>query len=129
MINKAILLGRLTRDPELKSTTSGLQVVKFTVATSEKYNGKEYTEFHNVTAWDKLAVNCNSYLQEGSMVYVEGKIKTDAQEKDGVKKYFTSINAKTVQFLSSKDEKSTPTTAKEAAQMINKEFTTSEIPF
>jgi len=98
-INKVILVGRLTRDPEVKYTAAGSAVTKIGVATSEKWKDKntgqaqEKTEFHNVTFFGKLAEIASEYLRKGSQVYVEGKLKTDKfQDKTtGADRYSTGI--------------------------------------
>lgn len=110
-VNKAIILGRLGRDPELRVTKSGTPVANMSVATSESYKDKkgekqERTEWHRIIVWDKLAELCDKYLEKGSQVYIEGRIQTREWEKDGVKRYTTEIVAYTVQFLSrTSDEK------------------------
>jgi single-strand DNA-binding protein len=106
-VNKAIILGRLTKDPEIKYTPSGSAVANFSVATSEKWvdkttsEKKEKSEFHNIVVWGKLAELCNQYTKKGKQVYVEGPLQTRSwdDEKSGKKMYRTEINAKTVQFL------------------------------
>jgi single-strand DNA-binding protein len=110
-VNKAIILGRLGKDVELKYTGSQKAVASFSVATSESYTDKsgqkqESTEWHNVEVWGKLAELCKEYLQKGSECYVEGSIKTESYEKNGEKKYITKLVARTVQFLG-KPEKTT----------------------
>jgi single-strand DNA-binding protein len=109
-MNKAIIVGRLGKDPEVRFTPSGAAVASFSVATDESYatkDGKkvESTEWHNITAWNKLAELCGEYIKKGSQVLVEGKIKTEKYEKDGVTKYSTKIVAETVKFLDSKGTK------------------------
>ncbi len=97
-INKVIIVGNLTRDPEMKYTPSGQAVVTFGVATSRRWttNGeqKEETEFHNVVAWGKLAEICNQLLQKGRKVYIEGRLRTrNWEDKNAVKHYRTEIIA------------------------------------
>jgi single-strand DNA-binding protein len=106
MINKVIIVGRLGKDPEIRSTPSGTSVAKFTVATDEKYtdrNGEkqERTEWHNVVAWSKLAEICGQYLRKGKLVYIEGSIRTDSwdDKESGQKKYRTEIVANTMKML------------------------------
>ncbi len=79
MVNRAILVGRLGRDPEMRHTTSGTPVVNFSVATDESWkdqNGERQrrTEWHNIVVWSKLAEICNQYLTKGRLVYIEGRI-------------------------------------------------------
>lgn len=96
-VNKAIIVGRLTRDPEARTTSSGKAVTNITVATSSNWNDRdgkkqEKTEFHNVVLWGKLAEISAQYLTKGQEVYLEGRIQTREWEgKDGSKKYTTEI--------------------------------------
>ena len=95
-LNKVMLIGHLGKDPELSYTPSGTAVCKFSLATNDSYKGDdgnwvERTEWHNITAWRKLAEVCSQYLKKGSRIYLEGKIQTDTYEKDGkknLKKYY-----------------------------------------
>ena len=104
-INKAIVLGRLTRDPETKNV-NGMQITNFSLATSESWKDesgekKEKVEYHNLVSFRKTAELVATYLKKGSQVYVEGKLQTTSWEADGVKKYKTEIVADKVEFLSS----------------------------
>ncbi|MFN2442529.1 MAG: single-stranded DNA-binding protein [Thermoanaerobaculia bacterium] len=110
-INKVILIGRLGRDPEVKSTPSGTTVAKFSIATDEKFtdrNGErqERTEWHNIVAWAKLAEICGQYLKKGKLVYIEGSLRTDSwdDKETGVKKYRTEIVARDMQMLDRKGD-------------------------
>ncbi len=103
-INKVILVGNLGADPELRYTASGTAVAKFRIATSESFTDKqgqkqERTEWHRITAWGKLAEICGQYLAKGKMVYIEGKIRSDTWEQDGVKRYSYEIVADTMRML------------------------------
>lgn len=89
-VNRIILVGRLGKDPESRQA-GDKKVVSFPLATSEKYNGNEQVEWHNVEIWGKLADIAEQYLTKGSLVFLEGKIKTDQWEKDGVKQYRTKV--------------------------------------
>lgn len=103
-VNKAMLVGRITKDPELKSLPSGVQVCSFAIATNEFYKDKsgqkqEKTEFHNIVVFGNAAENVARYMSKGNEIYIEGKIQTrswDAQ--DGSKRYRTEIVAQSVQF-------------------------------
>ena len=75
-MNKVLLTGRLTRDPELRSLASGKSVTTFNVATNEYAGGKEKSEYHTVVTWDKLAQVCGQYLGKGQQVAIEGRIQT-----------------------------------------------------
>jgi len=110
-VNKAIVLGNLGRDPEIKYTQSGGAVCSFSVATNERWKDKggqdqERTEWHRVVAWGKLAELCAEYLAKGRTVYIEGRIQTrEWQDKQGEKRYTTEIVAREVQFLGGKGER------------------------
>jgi single-strand DNA-binding protein len=106
MINKVILVGRLGKDPEIRSTPQGTTVAKFTVATDEKFTDRagekqERTEWHNIVAWGKLGEICGQYLRKGKLVYIEGSIRTDSwdDKESGQKKYRTEIVANTMKML------------------------------
>lgn len=92
-----MIIGNLTRDPELRNTTSGQSVVSFSVATNlvwtdQSGQQQKKTEFHNIIAWRKLAEICAKYLHKGSKVYIEGRLQTtDWTGQDGVKRYRTEI--------------------------------------
>ena len=98
-LNRAQVIGNLTRDPELRTTTSGQSVVNFGVATNRAYTDKagqkvETAEFHNVVAWGKLADICSQYLGKGRKVFVEGRLQTREWEgQDGGKRKTTEIVA------------------------------------
>ncbi len=113
-INKAILIGNLGSDPEVRYTPSGVAVANFNIATSEEWNDKdtgekkERTEWHRIVAWRKLGEICGEYLSKGQQVYVEGRIQTNAwEDKEGNKRYTTEIVANTVQFLGRRDTANT----------------------
>ena len=102
-VNKVILIGNLGKDPEVH-TTASTTVVKFSVATSEKFKEETKTEWHNIVSFGKLAEICSKYLKKGSQVYVEGKITTRKwQDKEGKDRYTTEIIANSVNFLSKND--------------------------
>lgn len=110
-MNRAIIVGRLGKDPELKDI-KGTSLCSFSVATSEKWKDKngqaqERTEWHNIKVFGPMADNCHKYLKKGSQVLVEGKIQTRSYEKDGDKKYITEILASSVQFLDPKNDAQT----------------------
>lgn len=102
-LNKAMIFGNLTRDPELKSLPSGMQVCSFSIATNRVYkdrDGKraEQTDYHNVVVFGRQAETSAQYLKKGASAYVEGRIQTRSWEKDGEKQYRTEIIADRVQF-------------------------------
>jgi single-strand DNA-binding protein len=103
-VNKVILVGNLGADPEVRYTADGTAVCNFRIATTERFkdrqgNMQERTEWHRVVAWRKLAEICGQYLAKGKQVYIEGKIRSDTWEKDGVKQYSYKIEADTMQML------------------------------
>ena len=108
-VNKAILVGRLGTNPEVRYTPSGAAVCNFSIATSEAYKDKsgqkqERTEWHRIVVWNKMAEVCGEYLAKGRQVYIEGRLQTrNWDDKDGNKRYTTEVVAQTVQFLGSKD--------------------------
>lgn len=104
-LNKVQIIGRLGKDPELKYTQSGQAVTNFSVATDESYTSRDGTrvegvEWHRVNVWDRMAENCANYLRKGSLVYVEGALKTRQwQDQQGQTRYSTEIRAQRIQFL------------------------------
>ena len=107
MINKAILIGNLGADPEVRYTQSGSAVANFNLATTETWtkDGKkeEKTEWHRVVAFARLGEICGEYLSKGSRVYIEGRIQTRQwEDKDGNKRYTTEIVAREMKMLSPK---------------------------
>ncbi len=109
MINKAIIVGNLGRDPELRYTNSQTAVCNLNVATTRRVKRDEKwedeTEWHRITVWGKQAESCNEYLSKGRQVYVEGRLQTRKYEdKDGVTKYSTDIVAEEVKFLGKKGD-------------------------
>lgn len=104
--NKAIIMGNLARDPELKYTPTGRPRAVFSVAVNKAWKDadgtvKESVDFLPVVVWEKMADVCKVYLKKGSGVLVEGRLSTRSYEKDGVKRYVTEIIAASVQFVSS----------------------------
>ncbi len=102
-INKALLYGNLTRDPELKSLPSGMQVCSFSLATNRVYKDRdgarqESTDFHNIVVFGRQAETSAQYLKKGAGAFIEGRIQTRSWDKDGVKQYRTEIVADRVQF-------------------------------
>jgi len=108
-LNKVMIIGNLTRDPELRNTASGANVASFSVATSLVWNDangqkQQKTEFHNIVAWRRLAEICGQYLRKGSKVFIEGRLQTtDWTGQDGVKRYRTEIVAENLIMLDSKN--------------------------
>ena len=108
-LNKAMLIGNLGKDPELRYTTSGVAVATFSLATNEQWkdqdgNAQERTEWHNIVAWKKLAEICGEWLKKGKKVYVEGRIQNRSYDdkNTGAKRYITEIVAENIIMLDSK---------------------------
>ncbi len=101
-MNKVLLTGRLTRDPELRSLASGSSVATFSVATNEyRGKGKERAEYHNVVVWDRLAQVCGQYLGKGQQVAIEGRLQTRQWDDDrGARHWKTEVVATSVEMLS-----------------------------
>lgn len=110
MVNKAILIGRLGKDPEVRYTQDGAAVTNFTMATDETYKDKsgekvQKTEWHRIVAFGKLAEICGNYLVKGKLVFIEGRIQTRSwEDKEGVKRNTTEIIASDMKMLDSKGQ-------------------------
>lgn len=107
-LNRATIIGNVTRDPELRQTSNGRAVCSFGVATNRNWTDQsgarqEQTEFHNVVTWAKLAEICSQYLAKGRKVYIEGRLQTrDWEGQDGIKRYRTEIIAENMIILDRK---------------------------
>ena len=108
-LNRVQLIGRLGKDPESKYTPTGKKVAHFSLAVSQRWKTggetREYTEWVNIEAWGRLGEVCQEYLKKGSLVYLEGRLKTDKYEdKEGETKYYTKVVALSLQFLDKKEK-------------------------
>lgn len=106
-LNRVQLIGYLGKDPDSKYTPTGKKVAHFSVAVTQRWKTagetKEYTEWVNIEAWGRLGEVCQEYLKKGSLVYIEGRLKTDKYEdKEGETKYFTKVVALAMQMLDRK---------------------------
>ena len=106
-LNRVQLMGRLGQDPDARFTPTGKQVVKFSLAVSNRWKTdgevKEYTEWVNIEAWGRLAEICHEYLRKGSLVYLEGRLKTDKYvDESGKNHYFTKVVVQQMQMLDRK---------------------------
>ena len=104
-MNKVVLIGRLTRDPELRYTSSNIPSARFSLAVDRPFtsqSGERETDFINIVVWRKQAENVKKYITKGSLVAVEGRIQTGSYEKDGQRVYTTDVVADNVQFLETK---------------------------
>lgn len=139
MINKVTLIGRLGKDPEVRTLESGSRVANFSLATSEKFKDKsgekkEETQWHNIQAWGKLVDIIEKYLSKGDLIYLEGKIKYRQWESEEGTKYITEIVAYSMQMLGSKQSSEAQTDAEVADQSPTKpqpegEGTQDDLPF
>ena len=103
-LNRVQLIGRLGKDPESKFTPTGKKVAHFSLAVSNRWKDKsgetkESTEWVNIEAWGRLGEVCQEYLKKGSLVFLEGRLKTDKYEDNGETRYYTKVVALTLQFL------------------------------
>jgi single-strand DNA-binding protein len=105
-MNRVLLTGRLTRDPELRTTAGGKTVAQFSVASHEYVSGKEKSEFHTIIAWGRLAETCGRYLGKGQQVAIEGRIQTRTwDDQDSKRHWRTEIVASSVEMLSGRRKK------------------------
>ena len=135
-MNKVILVGNLTKDPELSETPSGVAVCKFSLAVSRDYTnaeGNRDTDFFNITVWRGRAENCGKYLKKGNKVAIVGSLQTRSYEdKDGIKRNVTDIIASEVEFLTPKqqanqDEESIVSMTRQRPQL--EEIDDNKLPF
>lgn len=105
-LNRVQLIGYLGRDPETRYTPTGKKVTTFTLGVTERWKSdgelKEYTEWFNIEAWGRLGEICQEYLHKGSLVYLEGRLRTDRYEEQGETRYFTKVVALVLQMLDRK---------------------------
>lgn len=124
-LNKAMIIGNLTRDPEIRNTPSGAGVASFSIATSlvwtdQSGQQQKKTEFHNIIAWRKLAEICAQYLRKGSKVYIEGRLQTtEWTGQDGVKRYRTEIVAENMIMLDRQGASSSNNEFRNDVQTVN----------
>ena len=103
-MNKAILIGNVGKQPEIRKTQTGVSVSTLSLATSKKVKGEDQTEWHRVVAWDKLAEIIEKYVNKGDKLMIEGEIETREYEKEGRKVYTTEIRAWNMEMLGGKSE-------------------------
>ncbi|MBA4494093.1 single-stranded DNA-binding protein [Paenactinomyces guangxiensis] len=112
MLNRVVLIGRLTRDPELRYTASGVAVAQFTLAVNRRFTnqqGEREADFINIVTWRNLAENCANYLKKGSLVGLEGRLQTGKYEnQEGRTVYTTDVVADDVRFLESRNRSESP---------------------
>lgn len=104
-MNKVILIGNLTRDPELSQTMGGIPYCRISIAVNRRYvgaDGERQADFFNIVTWRGLAENCHKYLRKGSKIGVSGYLQTYSYEQEGIRKYGTDVVAEEVEFLTPK---------------------------
>ena len=131
-MNSVVLVGRLTRDPELRYIPSGTAVSTFTLAIDKNLSREKKQEmesrnqstadFIRIVVWGKQAENCANYLAKGRLVAVQGRIQTDSYEKDGIRRYTTDIVANNVEFLEWGDSKRSTDTSNNSSNNNNDDF-------
>jgi single-strand DNA-binding protein len=117
-LNRVQLIGYLGKDPESKFTPTGKKVTQFSVAITNRWKGregdpKEFTEWVNIEAWGRLGEVCGEYLRKGSLVFVEGRLKTDKYEDKGENRYYTKVVALSMQMLDRKSSEEPVLTVEE----------------
>lgn len=124
-LNRAEIAGKLTADPQLKTTASGVSFTSFTIAVNGRKDkdGNQQTEFINATAWKQTAETVTRFFRKGSSIYLAGEIHTRSYEKDGQKRYITEIVAHDVKFVDSKAESTT-----ESGAYMPSAYSTSYVP-
>ncbi len=124
-MNRVELIGRITRDPELRYTSSNIATARFTLAVNRPFqsqSGEQGTDFISVVVWRKQAENVKKYVSKGSLVAVEGRIQTGSYEKDGQRIYTTDVVADSVQFLETKAQSQNRTSDDSMSQVTPADF-------
>lgn len=132
MLNRVILIGRLTRDPELKYIPSGTPVASFTLAVDRPFVNKEgerEADFIPIVVWRKQAENCANYLGKGSLVAVDGRMQVRTYEQDGQRRYITEVVADSVRFLDRKGDQGARTATSGFEQYGTDAGADDDIPF
>ena len=137
-MNKVILVGNLTRDPELSETPSGVAVCRFAIAVSRDYassDGTRETDFFNITVWRGRAENCGKYLKKGNKVAIVGSLQNRSYEdKDGIKRNVTDVVASEVEFLTPRsaqggDDEDAPVTSAKRERPQLEAIDDNQLPF
>jgi len=130
-MNKVILIGNLTKDPEITTTNNGVAVCRFTLAVSRRYansEGERETDFINIVVWRNAAENCHKFLKKGSKTAVVGNLQTRSYDaNDGSKRYITEVVAEEVEFISTKNDTAITKSEDEVAKL--EPITDDNLPF
>lgn len=133
MLNKTILIGRLTKDPELRYTPSGVAVATFTLAVNRPFtnqNGEREADFIPIVVWRKQAENCAKYIGKGSLVAVEGRIQVRSyNNQEGQRRWITEVIAENVRFLDSRGKKESDEAGDNSSFGNEISFSDDDIPF
>lgn len=131
-MNKVILVGNLTRDPELRQTPSGVSICSFAIAVSRDYSnaeGNREADFFNINVWREKGENCHKYLKKGKKVAIVGSLQTRSYEdKDGIKRNVTEIVANEVEFLTPKEQEESVVTARRDRPQLE-QIDDNQLPF
>ena len=131
MLNRVILIGRLTAEPKLTYTQNGTAVATFTLAVDrfkKNAKGEKEVDFINIVVWQKSAENCAEYLRKGSLAAVDGRLQLRSYDKDGTRRWVTEVVAENVRFLDSRER--TEVISRPASQSTNElGFSDEDIPF
>ena len=135
-MNKAMVIGNLGNDPEIRYTQKGAAVATFSIATTERWKDadgvqQEHTEWHKIVAWKGLAEICGDHLKKGSKVYIEGKMQTRKWEENGITRHTTEIIAKSMEMLGGKtfDKETASSSATHGNNGDNPPSPDTEVPF
>jgi len=130
MLNRVVLIGRLTKDPELRYTPNGVAVASFTLAVNRSranQQGERETDFIPIVVWQKQAENCANFIGKGSLVAVDGRIQVRAyDDKEGQRRWMTEVVAENVRFLDRRDAGGSQGSASLGSEV---EYTEDDIPF
>ena len=133
-MNKSMIIGNLTKDPELKETSNGIKYCRFSVAVDRKFkgaDGEKITDYFNVVTWRTTAENCHKYLKKGKKVWVCGEMQFRAyDDKDGIKRVASEISADEIEFLSPvEQQKDVPYSGNTKRKLNDDEYGDYDLPF
>jgi len=132
-MNRCMIIGNLTRDPELRETSNGIKYCRFAVAVNRRLkgaDGEKITDYFNVVTWRATAENCQKYLAKGKKVFVCGEMQfRNYEDKDGVKRVASEISADEIEFLSPVETKDTPYSGNVKRKLNEDEYGDVDLPF